>query len=172
MSQEGAEEAENFGSVAERLEPEESRLESDDEVGFGDDEDEEEDPGTAKLQRVLQAFEAKFGDIGEVQPRVGGFLQVGKGVTEAWVGGSNIRPIKRPVDLLCRRPTDFRSANVVKVACERGLLGNKKLLQCSDEEETITLVDWTRFMDIWADRARQRLQGAGQGLDKGNQPCS
>lgn len=130
-----------FGFGEEMPEPVETRVEDNAKEETDDDEVEEDDPATTKLQQVLQDFEDEFGNIQEAQPRVGAFIQVSKGATEAWVGGSNIRPIKRPVDLMCRRPTDFRSAHAAKIACKRGLQGNKKLPQCSDEGKAITLND-------------------------------
>ena len=72
------------------------------------------------------------------KPRVGG------NDGTPWVGGSSKNPRKEPYDILCYRPTDFRSKQKQHENLKRGLEEHMRLDLPSTGKQAMSLINWIR----------------------------
>ena len=80
-----------------------------------------------------------------VKPRVG----YGEG-NDAWVGGSNVENNKRtrPKSTLSRRPTDFKSSNLIETKAVAGLHEDRKL-GSNEKTSKISLSSWVNSLKLY-----------------------
>ena len=81
-----------------------------------------------------------------VEPRVGGVIRISEKTREAWTGGSNIRKVYMPFNVMCRRPLEFKAMATVQEKCTQGLDAQFKLA-AFDEQSSVLLTTWIEMLE-------------------------
>ena len=92
-------------------------------------------PTPAEAQQQLQVM----------RPHIGGIIQITSHVHEAWTGGSNIHQNGMPLNVLCRRPLDFKAMNTVQEKYKEGLEAWFRLAAV-DETSDVLITSWIEMI--------------------------